>query len=186
MPASKLMLIRHAEKGDEAAGLRAVNAQGVQDSGGLSVRGWQRAGALVRWLAPLDGHFADERIARPTAIFAAAVSAAHPSARPRATVQPLADALHLHIDDSHAADAPAQRLLLALASLHGPVLLCWRHRELPALLAALTGNAPLPAVPAAWPEDRCDLLWLLDDVHGRWHFDSVPQRLLPGDGDSGA
>ena len=43
-----VMLLRHAEKPDPALGERPVDTLGVGDENSLSVRAWQRAGALVR------------------------------------------------------------------------------------------------------------------------------------------
>jgi hypothetical protein len=182
MSCTKVMLIRHAEKGDAAAGVQGVNERGAADPLGLSVRGWQRAGALVRALAPLDGHFADPRLAKPSAIFAAAASARHPSTRAADTVQPLAQALGLLPDCRHDSDDAPQALLAAIDACHGPVLVCWRHQDLPALARA---RAPEAALPPNWPADRYEVIWLFDLRAGAWRFEQLPLRLLPGDGTQG-
>ena len=51
MPAQKIMIIRHAEK-PEHHGPRGVDENGDEDKKSLTVRGWQRAGALVQFFAP--------------------------------------------------------------------------------------------------------------------------------------
>jgi len=51
MPAQKIMIIRHAEK-PEHHGPRGVDENGNEDKESLTVRGWQRAGALVQFFGP--------------------------------------------------------------------------------------------------------------------------------------
>ena len=69
MAPAKVMLIRHAEKPDGTGNVMGVSELGLPHPRQLSVRGWQRAGALVRFFAPAGGNFADG-IATPSAIFA--------------------------------------------------------------------------------------------------------------------
>jgi len=49
---TKLMVIRHAEKPDKQAGISGVTEAGMADKDELTVKGWQRAGALVRFFNP--------------------------------------------------------------------------------------------------------------------------------------
>ena len=66
MPATKIMLIRHAEKPDDKDG--GVDPKGDLEKHDLIVRGWQRAGALVQFFAnPRDPN---GPIKRPATIFA--------------------------------------------------------------------------------------------------------------------
>lgn len=80
MPATKIMLIRHAEKPD--GDVQGVTAAGAKDPEELVVRGWQRSGALVRLFAPRDGKFVDPHLAQPRTIFASAVGKHSNSLRP--------------------------------------------------------------------------------------------------------
>ncbi|AKJ31546.1 hypothetical protein [Caldimonas brevitalea] len=178
MSTRKILLIRHAEKPDASLGLQGVDERGNANPHGLSVRGWQRAGALVRFFAPLDGHVRDRRIDTPATIFAAATSAAHPSPRPLWTVEPLARALRVEVRQDLTAEARPDQLVAAVEAADGPVLLSWRHASMAAFAAALTEGGD---VPAAWPEDRYDMVWVFQRDQDRWSFAQVPQLLLPRD-----
>jgi hypothetical protein len=174
-----VLLLRHAEKAK--AGQRNVDEQGHEDPHALSVRGWQRAGAWVRWLAPAEG---PAPFGRPQRLFAAAPAPAHPSRRPELSLAPLARALSLPVNtglDLNDLDAAAAGLL---APAQGSVVACWRHDDLPALARALArrlgcGEA---AIPQQWPDEVYDTAWLFERVHdGAWRFGVVAQRLLDGD-----
>ncbi len=52
MACDKIMLIRHAERPNADKSLRGVGFDGRKDKESLTVRGWQRAGALARFFAP--------------------------------------------------------------------------------------------------------------------------------------
>jgi hypothetical protein len=85
------MVIRHAEKPDDAGRISGVSIEGNQDHEELIVRGWQCAGALVTFFAPPDGHFRDQRIETPVTIFATCIAHHSKSLRPQHTVEPLAE-----------------------------------------------------------------------------------------------
>src|ERR1700710_1727263 len=55
MPPTKVMIIRHAEKPGD--GRDGIGPDGKPDTESLTVPGWRRSGALVRFFAPVDGHF---------------------------------------------------------------------------------------------------------------------------------
>jgi hypothetical protein len=91
--ASKIMVIRHAEK--PTGQLSGVTEAGVTNAHDLIVRGWQRAGALACLLAPARGQLQDALLTKPEFIFAsAAADDSQPgdskSRRPEETVTPLA------------------------------------------------------------------------------------------------
>ena len=54
-PATKIMIIRHAEKPTTTPPVSGVDINGQQNEDSLIVRGWQRAGALVALFAPTKG-----------------------------------------------------------------------------------------------------------------------------------
>src|SRR5262245_45688061 len=95
--ATKVMLIRHAERPSDDGTVHGVTKEGLQSEDELSVRGWQRAGALVRFFSPLEGHASKAGIATPTALFAPAVAGAVKSKRSKHTILPLAKLLSIRI-----------------------------------------------------------------------------------------
>ncbi len=177
MGPEKIMLIRHAEKPDGTGGILGVDETGKPNPNQLSVRGWQRAGALVRYFAPI-GERAPGGIATPTAIFASKPANGSNSVRSISTVLPLAGALQMPaINEIGRGDLPA--LVKAVASAPGAVLICWSHEEIPAIVQGLAGNEP--GFPTAWPRKRFDVVWILDRTNGAWSFSQVAQCLLPQD-----
>jgi hypothetical protein len=174
----KILVIRHAEKPDDAGRDPGVNTEGLPDGNSLTVRGWQRAGALVRFFAPHRGAFSDPRLATPERLFAPRATAQFPSLRSAQTVAPLADFLGLGVNcDFARREEPA--LAQAILAAGGVSLIAWSHNTLPAL-ATLLAPEILP-IPPSWPEDRFDVVWLFDHEDGRWTFHQIPQLLLAGD-----
>ena len=133
--AQQIMVVRHAEKPDATGNERGLDEHGHDDPRGLTVRGWQRAGALVRFFAPLEGQrFTAGLLATPKAIFAVAPHAS--SQRPTLTVQPLGQLLGLTVDSRFGSeDVPS--LALAAVRAEGPVLICWRHNHMAAIAKQL-------------------------------------------------
>ncbi len=91
--APKIMVIRHAEK--PTGQMAGVTESGETNARDLSVRGWQRAGALACLLAPAHGPLPNALLARPAFIFASAAvddpeSGNSRSRRSEETVTPLA------------------------------------------------------------------------------------------------
>ena len=123
MPATKIMLIRHAEKPDGEPG---IMPDGSQNPEALTATGWSRARSLVGLFAPADGSFADSRLARPGALFASGSD----SLRPKQTLTPLAEALNLVIDASFL-KGQEDRLVAAAKNAEGVVLIAWQHEAIP-------------------------------------------------------
>jgi hypothetical protein len=174
---SRIMLIRHAEKPRD--GEQAVNREGQPDADSLSITGWMRAGALVRFFSmPEASGAARHRIVRPAHLLAARPTPARPSTRPRDTLQPLARSLGLNLDLRFASEDPLPRLAEHLRRLQGSVLVCWRHDELPALANELLQRTEAPGT---WPGRCYDLVWIIEQVRCGGKLTQVPQHLLPGD-----
>ena len=175
MTLMKVMLIRHAEKPDGS--VKGVDETGRPDPDQLSVRGWQRAGALVRFFAPIG---ANHRIgiATPSAIFACKPHNATRSVRPYHTVLPLATALGITVHHEFAKSDDAS-LFDAVLSVSGAALICWAHEPIPGIARKIAGD--LPGIPGTWPAKRFDVVWILDRADDGWRFSQVDQMILPGD-----
>jgi hypothetical protein len=173
MPATKIMLIRHAEKPDDKDG--GVDQKGNADKHDLIVRGWQRAGALVQFFAnPRDPN---GPIKRPATLFA--TEPASESKRPLHTVTPLAEFLNLNID-STIAEGSEDALVKAAIAANGVVLIAWHHEKIPAIANLILQNQ---SAPQKWPSDRFDVVWIFSRAaaNGPWTFSQAPQLLLSGD-----
>jgi hypothetical protein len=174
----RIMIIRHAEKHYDHSPDRGVSIDGIHTKHELTVRGWQRAGALVRYFAPVEGLHAASPVSTPRTIFASAPTPKSPSHRPLRTVEPLAHALAIGVDIRFPEGEEAA-LAAAAKIAPGPVLISWHHSHILRIAHAITGHAL--ALPAEWPEDRFDVVWVFDcdeAAGGAWRFSQVPQRLL--------
>jgi len=172
------MVICHAEKPDEAGTLFGVTIEGHQDPEELTVRGWQRAGALATFFAPPDAHFRDQRIETPGAIFAGRVAPRSKSLRAQHTVEPLAELIgreKLRLDFSKGEE---QQLVAAAVAVDGVVLISWHHQAIPAIKDLLLGDH---SPPLKWDKERFDLVWVFTRTAASWRFEQVPQLLLAGD-----
>ena len=178
MTASKIMIIRHAEKPDDAGTVFGVTIEGHQDPEELTVRGWQRAGALATFFAPPDAHFRDQRIEKPVTIFASRVAPHSKSLRPQHTVEPLAELIgreKLRLDFS---EGEEQSLVAAAVAVDGVILISWHHEAIPAIKDLLLGDH---SPPRKWDKERFDLVWAFTRTATGWRFEQVPQLLLAGD-----
>ena len=172
MAPRRILIIRHAEKPHQPP---CENDDGVKRSGAidqesLTVLGWQRAGALVRF-------FTSQGDLSPDVIFAAGVGEASPSRRPKQTVMPLADWLGIKIHDTHLKD-DIKPLIDDVMGRSGIVLISWEHHRIPDVVALLPHT---PVAPAKWPDERFDMVWVLDGDGEGWKFSQIPQMLLAGD-----
>jgi len=142
MPTSaNILLVRHAEKPGSGTDLAPA--------------GQARAQAYVAYF---QNYAIGGTPVRPQYLFAAADS--DNSHRPRLTMEPLAQALGLSINDKHADKdfARVAEVLLTHPQYNGSnVVVCWHHGEILDLAAALGASAAtLPASanwPAKWPGD---------------------------------
>ncbi len=182
MSCDKIMLIRHSERPSPDKKFRGVNLEGRKDKESLTVRGWQRAGALARFFAPRDGHFAHPALARPQTLYACKAAPEDPSLRPQYTLLPLAELLRaesnveLNCDYFYGQEAELTRQVLAAP---GPALIAWKHPTLHLIANVILGDAT--SAPQYWPFERVDLVWVFDRRGDAWTFTQVPQLLLAGD-----
>jgi broad specificity phosphatase PhoE len=182
MPPDRIMFIRHAEKpadgkdGVTADDILGTRSLAVLDTESLTVRGWQRAGALIAF-------FCAHPKMKPSTIFASGIGHDSKSKRPMETVTPLAARLkeigQVTFNTAHLKD-DVQPLMNDVLSMGGTVLVCWEHKHISQLAARLPATPPSPEI---WPDDRFDVVWIFDRTGTGWSFSQMPQRLLSGDSD---
>jgi len=192
--ATKIMLIRHAEKPSSKPPIQGVNVNGDPDKESLIVQGWQRAGALAVFFAPSVGPLQNSEIATPATIYASQIAKGSSSERPQETVTPLIDKLGSGVTvNFNFAKGKKQEKEVAKSAMacSGVVLICWEHQEIPGIAKhfPLSPNNPTP-VPTTWPNGpnapggRFDIVWVfdLDSTSSGYCFYEEPQLLLAGDG----
>src|SRR4051812_706381 len=157
--ADKIMIIRHAEKPTDDGLVRGVSMSGERNPDELSVRGWQRAGALISLFAPTDGRISHRALARPDVIFAVGTTSKVTSLRAQHTVAPLAELLNKHVDIKNL-KGDEKKLAEEAKAAAGVALISWEHKKIPELILHVTGDDTLS--PQKWPDERFDLVWVLD------------------------
>jgi hypothetical protein len=171
---TKLMVIRHAEKPDRQDGVSGVTEAGIPDKDELTAKGWQRAGALVRFFNPSARPNPGTGIAVPGAIFATPRTDDNASKRPLHTVTPLARDLNLDVRTGFSLHQ--EKALVAQALDAAPVvLICWHHERIPKLVAELGVEIE------EWPDEVFDRVLVFDRSPDGWSVGVVQQHLLPGD-----
>ena len=189
--ATKIMLIRHAEKPPGNPPPHGVDINGDHDSESLIVEGWQRAGALVVFFAPSVGPFQNSQIATPATIYASQIGKGSESERPQETVTPLIAKLGSGNVTQNFNFPKGQEHDVASSAMacDGVVLICWEHQSIPKITKhfPISPNNP-NKVPTTWPDapnapdGRYDIVWVFDlDSTGGYCFYEEPQLLLAGD-----
>jgi hypothetical protein len=200
--ASTIMIIRHAEKPPEPPESPppfGVTPDGRQDDHSLSVRGWQRAGALATVFA--SSRPSPSPIHTPQFIYAVKVDTDNDSPhdasgarigtkgkRAQQTVAPIAEKLRSTTTLNFTFDKGDESAMITSAmACPGDVLICWVHENIPRIAIQIPANPATP-VPTAWPSDsegkgRFDVIWVFefDDAAGTYRFSHLPQMLLAGD-----
>ena len=178
--ATKIILLRHAEKPAKDGEPYGVTRKGERSKESLSVRGWQRAGALTNLFAPANGDLQHASLAKPQFLFASKPLRRKGSRRPIETITPLAEKLDLEIhSDFQRSDF--KDMIEEVVALEGVVLICWQREYIPDMASVILGSKEI--APPDWPEDRFDLFWVFDLQHtsSQYKFKQVPQNLLGGD-----
>src|SRR5208283_4339702 len=116
MTATKIMIVRHAEKPSDDGSIVGVSQAGAADPEELIVQGWQRSGALVRFFKPVTGSLSNPVLSTPDAIFASGTSKHSKSLRPQHTVLALADVLGKDLNLNHAQGEEAALVADVLAT----------------------------------------------------------------------
>lgn len=160
----QVIIIRHAEKPDTG--------------NELSLGGQERTAALAWYF---QGTPEVLKFGKPKAIFAQSSNNATSSLRPIQTVQPLADALQLTIDQSFERDdyeAMVAMILRNDAYTGKTVLICWEHKVIPKIAAALG----VEDAPNKWHGESFDRTWLITfEAQNAPKLLDLPQKLMYGD-----
>lgn len=185
--AVKVMVIRHGEKPALPEAPAEAISCGLLENGersdyGLTVKGWQRAGALAVFFSHEGAAFRPRSLATPDVIFASATGPHSRSLRMQQTVAPLQRKLGSAVTTNfdHKKGEEDAMVAAALQS-EGHVLICWSHELIPIVAARILGDSSI--APPVWPEHRYDLVWVFDRQTGpqAWTFRQEPQMLLAGD-----
>ena len=178
--ATKIMVIRHAEKPAKDGAPYGVTEKGKRSSESLEVRGWQRAGALVNLLAPNNGRLQTPSLAMPQYLYASKPLRRKGSRRPMETITPLAEKLGATINTSFAR-FECKAMVEKVVSQKGIAIICWQREYIPTIAQLILDDKIVP--PSIWPEDCFDLIWVfdLDRRTSTYKFKQVPQKLLTGD-----
>lgn len=178
MTASRIMVIRHGEKPSQVGPQIGVDESGMPDPDDLSVRGWQRAGALVRFFAPVRGAAPPLPIETPDFLFAEGIGKQVTSLRAPHTLGPLSQLLEKSIS-TRFTKGEEEALAAATMALDGVVLIAWEHHAIVNLANILLGGTAHS--PQRWPDERFDCVWVFEATGGGWNFHQAPQLVLPGD-----
>lgn len=149
---------------------------------GLSPRGEQRAEAYAHYFDPLQ--LGNKNLVPQRLI---ATSDSKSSARPRLTLTPLSQRLHLPIEQPYA-DEEVDKLVKSLDKNNqaSVVLIAWHHGHIDNLIEAFGGDGQALTGQKSWPEDVYDWLIVLRfDDQGNLvesHSKKIQEHLLPGDG----
>jgi hypothetical protein len=180
-----VMFVRHAEKPGEDGPPHGINHRGERDPHCLSVRGWTRAGALASLFSrpPSSTH---PMIVVPERVVATKPSDEAKSRREFDTAEPLASRLGLDVDDDFG-HSHEGRLRDSIMGDPRSTCVVWHHGGMSHLVSGFPMGNPQD-VPDAWPEDRFDLIWILERRHDEtvYTFAEANQSLLVGDVGVGA
>jgi hypothetical protein len=166
------LIIRHGDKPSKDGAVRGVQADGATDPLSLSVRGWQRAGALVHYFCDAQPGW------RPDTLFAAALGSGDSSKRSLQTLEPMAEFLGIQVRQDFAVGEETE-LAAMLIGQAGVVLVAWEHKAIHFIGNLLVGDDR--TVPQKWPDEQFDVVWEFTPEEGGWSFRSHAQHLLSGD-----
>lgn len=163
MPA-EIIIIRHAEK--------------ASNNGNLSLRGRERAAALVPYFletTELNSH------GTPVAIYASIPPKPESSQRSIDTVKNLSETIKVPIRETYEANdykKMVDEIKNNPAFTGKLILICWEHHNIPEIARAFGALQS----PGFWPASAFDRTWVITfNPAGRPFFKNLPQRLLYGD-----
>ncbi len=204
MGATKVMIIRHAEKPNPKIPLSptGIDINGNPDPKSLIVQGWERAGGIANLFDPSNGSFQNAELATPNFIYASS-NANNASQRPMETVSALVAKLGFSSPKTYITSFTEEEyagntgMVNNALSQNGVVLISWQHQDILLdpkngstdsivnELLTQSGTTSLNNIPPGpWPSDRFDMVFVFDRPTGSGvftNFTQVPQMLLAGD-----
>jgi hypothetical protein len=164
---TQVLIIRHAEKPEEGHC--------------LSVKGWQRAAALVPFfLCELSDECGNRQrgFARPMAIYAQTPTKENKSLRPVQTVRMLAQALKVEVKGfAHVDFGQMVKEIQTTSAYEGQtVLICWEHHGNEDIARAFGVEEP-----PKWHGSSFDRIWVITSKDGKAKLRDMPQQLMYGD-----
>jgi hypothetical protein len=187
MSALTILIIRHAEKPEESWPGPGFTVNGVPDDKSLVIRGWQRAGS---WSALFGTGRGSPDYPKPDLIYAAdpnGTISPETSQRPFQTVTPLADRLGSRPPDTSCAVGEEVKLVEAVLSQTGVVLIAWEHKAIArTILPRIAKDQSIPGLPTKWDGNRFDVVLRFDRASpdSPWTFRQLFPCLLSGDSDT--
>jgi hypothetical protein len=153
-------------------------AEKPDDGNELSLAGRERAAALVPYFL---GNSELINFGPPVAIYAQSQKKQTSSVRAIETVHPMADAIHVKIDESFSRDEFKSMVdeIKHKQKYDGRmVLICWEHKVIPEIASAFGADD----APEKWHGDVFDRVWIITfRPNEKPLFKNLPQRLLFGD-----
>jgi hypothetical protein len=180
MAPDQIIALRHGEKPANAEQQSApldkagpgLNERGYANRHSLTIKGWQRSGALAA--TRLCGLMAAPVLSEPRSLFVPRYGHTKHH-RPYQTVHALALRVGA-VPETPCMAGDVDTLYTRVLACEGTVVVCWEHDALIGLAALLSDEAPRD-----WPHGRFDVLWLFGPHGDAYGWRQAAQRLLPGD-----
>lgn len=178
--ARRIMVIRHAEK--PIGTYKGISVKGTPSPNSLTVKGWQRAGALVLLFVPIHKSNNNGQLSTPDYLYASPAGKESKSKRSVETILPLKKRLNLPVKKKFSREEYKAMANHAMKQT-GTVLISWTHEYIPLIANHILSNKEAPQ---NWPGNRFDMIWIfeLDSNTGEYKFSQMPQNILPSDEDS--
>lgn len=179
MKTKKIIIIRHGEKPSDKLYPRGIDASGIKDEESLIVKGWQRAGALAVLFDPPNGVVLNDKIAKPSHMFAPGLGKHSPSKRSEQVISVIAEKLGVKINTS-CLKGEEEKVAKKAMKCGDVALIAWEHNAIHDIVNAILGDE---SAPQAWPEKRFDIIFVLDydEVNDKYVFSQTTQMIMPGD-----
>lgn len=190
---TRIVCVRHAEEPAEAIDQwgPGYNEFGHCSDNGLSIRGWQRAGALAA--TALCGLVPSDELDKTLHIFVPHYDGEPDHHRASLTIAPFARRIGAQLRTRRNKDQVVPGLCEDVLAVQRTAVVCWQHQNLAILVDKLFNDRDPPVKGERrddetgerlqWPTGRFDIIWVLSSSTGHppYRLDEHLQCLLPGD-----